>query len=65
MNELECLIVSVKAAIESCEQNGKESPQHDNDPFLRGFAAAHRKLGAFLSGALARIDTNGKGENQC
>ena len=46
MNEKEAAIIALKALLESCEKNG--IPPDDNDAFLRGFAAAHRKIGAFI-----------------
>lgn len=47
MNEKQAAIISLMALLESCEKNG-ERPSDDNDAFLRGFAAAHRKVAAFI-----------------
>lgn len=47
MNEKQAAIISLKALLEACEKNGI-TPPDDNDAFLRGFAAAHRKIGAFI-----------------
>ena len=52
MNELETLLVSVRAVIESCELN---SESDEDDMFIRGWSAAHRKIGAFLKGSLDRL----------
>lgn len=46
MNEKQAAIVALESLLKSCDDNGK--PPADDDAFLRGFAAAHRKIGAFL-----------------
>lgn len=51
MNTLDALTISVRAAVAACTAN---SSAPDDDAFMRGFAAAHRKLGAFLAGSLDR-----------
>lgn len=56
MNDLGVLKIAVNAVIQACDENGKETAHHDNDPFMRGFAAAHRKIGAFLSAAVEKIN---------
>lgn len=47
MNEKQAAIVALESLLKSCEDNGKP-PADDNDAFMRGFTAAHRKVGAFL-----------------
>ena len=47
MDEKQAAILALESLLKSCEDNGKP-PADDNDAFLRGFAAAHRKIGAFL-----------------
>ena len=47
MNEKQAAITSLKSLLEACEKNGIP-PSDDNDAFLRGWAAAHRKSGAFI-----------------
>ena len=47
MNEKQAAILALESLLKSCEDNGKP-PADDNDAFMRGFAAAHRKIGAFL-----------------
>ena len=47
MNEKQAAIIALESLLKSCEDNGKP-PTDDNDTFLRGFSAAHRKIGAFL-----------------
>ena len=47
MDEKQAVITSLKSLLESCEKNGIP-PSDDKDAFLRGFAAAHRKIGAFI-----------------
>lgn len=47
MNEKQAAIISLKSLLDSCEKNGIP-PADDNDAFMRGFAAAHRKIGAFI-----------------
>lgn len=55
MNSIELLKISVNAAIRSCESNGID-PADNDDAFMRGFAAAHRKLGAFMAGWPEQLD---------
>lgn len=47
MNEKQAAIISLKVLLDSCEKNGID-PTDGDDAFLRGFAAAHRKIGAFI-----------------
>ena len=47
MNEKQAAIIALQAMLKSCEENGKP-PVDDNDAFIRGFAAAHRKIGSFI-----------------
>ena len=47
MNEKQAAILALESLLKSCKENGKP-PADENDAFLRGFAAAHRKIGAFI-----------------
>ena len=47
VNEKQAAIVALVSLLKSCEENGKP-PADDDDAFMRGFAAAHRKINAFL-----------------
>lgn len=47
MNEKQAAILALESLLKSCEDNSKQTAD-DNDAFMRGFAAAHRKIGAFL-----------------
>ena len=47
MDEKQAAIVALNSMLQSCVDNSAD-PVDDNDAFMRGFAAAHRKMAAFI-----------------
>lgn len=60
MNEKQMIICKLETLKMACEENGLTLDEteilYENDPFMRGYSAAHRKIGAFVESILVLLD---------